>query len=301
MIHIASFYRFVPLPDTAELQQRLRSAAETHSLLGTLLLADEGMNGSLAGELEDLQGFFIWLAEDPRFQGLKPFFATAESSPFLRLKIRLKEEIVSLGQPVDAAANAGEYVAPEDWDALIRRPEVRLVDTRNRYEYALGSFQGAEDPGTEAFRDFPAWVDASLDPDKDTHVAMFCTGGIRCEKATALLREKGFHHVYHLEGGILNYLQQIPEEQQSWRGECFVFDDRISVHPDLRPGEREICPGCRRPLDQVDRSSPHFVEGVACPECYDRLTPERRARLSERHRQIRLARARGERHLGPQD
>jgi UPF0176 protein len=215
------------------------------------------------------------------------------------MKVRLKKEIVSLGVPgIDPVEQAGEYVDPGQWNALISRPEVRVIDTRNDYEVHLGSFQGAEDPGTGSFREFPEWVDKHLDPETDRHVAMFCTGGIRCEKATALLRARGFEHVYHLRGGILNYLEQVDPQESLWQGDCFVFDNRVTVDYQLRAGDIEVCPACRMPVTEEDRRSPQFELHVSCPKCFDRLTPERREGLLERARQIELAEARGEKHIG---
>ena len=215
------------------------------------------------------------------------------------MKVRLKKEIVTLGvQDIDPATQAGEYVAPEKWNALISRPDVRVVDTRNDYEVRLGSFEGAENPDTQSFRDFPAWVENNLGDDREQPIAMFCTGGIRCEKSTALLKNLGYKNVYHLEGGILNYLEKIPLSDSMWKGDCFVFDNRVTVDHDLSEGRYELCPACRAPLSEEDRLSPRFELNVSCPACFDRLTPERRASLEERGRQIALARARGERHIG---
>jgi UPF0176 protein len=192
----------------------------------------------------------------------------------------------------------GEYIAPEHWNELISQPDVRLIDTRNDYEVGLGTFSGAENPETQSFRDFPAWVEANLDIEKDKKVAMFCTGGIRCEKSTALLKELGYKNVYHLEGGILNYLESVPVDESMWQGDCFVFDNRVTVDHDLAEGHYELCSACRMPLSEEDRQSPKFEKNVSCPRCFDRLTPERRASLEERGRQIELAAARGEKHLG---
>ena len=215
------------------------------------------------------------------------------------MKVRLKNEIVTLGvKGIDPTKQVGEYIAPEDWNALVSQPDVRLVDTRNDYEVGLGTFQGAENPHTDSFRDFPAWVETHLGDDKQQAVAMFCTGGIRCEKSTALLKEMGYQKVYHLEGGILNYLEKVPLEDSLWQGDCFVFDNRVTVDHHLAEGLYELCPACRMPLSEDDRQSSKFELNVSCPSCYDRLTPERRASLEERGRQIKLAEARGEKHIG---
>jgi UPF0176 protein len=215
------------------------------------------------------------------------------------MKVRLKKEIVTLGvEGIDPRQRVGEYIAPECWNELISQPDVRLIDTRNDYEVGLGTFSGAENPETQSFRDFPAWVEANLDIEKDKKVAMFCTGGIRCEKSTALLKELGYENVYHLEGGILNYLETVPVDESMWQGDCFVFDNRVTVDHDLAEGRYELCSACRMPLSEDDRQSPKFEKNVSCPRCFDRLTPERRASLEERGRQIELAAARGEKHLG---
>jgi UPF0176 protein len=215
------------------------------------------------------------------------------------MKVRLKKEIVSLGvDGIDPRREVGEYVPPQQWNALIARPEVRLVDTRNDYEVHLGSFEGAENPETRSFRAFPQWVAQNLDPQRDQHVAMFCTGGIRCEKATAYLKQQGFRNVYHLEGGILNYLESVGQTESAWRGDCFVFDNRVTVDHELREGDLEVCPACRMPVTEEDRRSPRFELHVSCPKCFERLTPERREALLERARQIELAARRGEKHLG---
>jgi UPF0176 protein len=215
------------------------------------------------------------------------------------MKVRVKKEIVSMGvADVDPARKSGTYVSPEQWNRLIERDDVRLIDTRNEYEVHMGRFEGAEDPQTQSFREFPSWADTHLDPAKDKHVAMYCTGGIRCEKATAYLLGKGFENVYHLDGGILNYLERVDREESAWRGECFVFDNRVSVDHDLAEGDYEVCPACRMPLTEEDRVSPEFELHVSCPKCFHRLTDDRREGLLERARQMALAAERGEKHLG---
>ena len=296
---VAAFYKFSPLADIGSLQQDLRKLCEDAGLLGTILLADEGINGTIAGSPAGVSGLFGQLQQYPGLEDIQAKFSWCERNPFYRMKVRLKKEIVTLGvKGIDPTSQAGEYIPPENWNALISRPDVRLVDTRNDYEVNLGSFEGAENPGTHSFREFPAWVEANLGDDKEQPVAMFCTGGIRCEKSTALLKEMGFSNVYHLEGGILNYLENIPLEDSMWQGDCFVFDNRVTVDHDLSEGHYELCPACRMPLSEEDRQSPKFELNVSCPGCYDQLTPERRACLEERGRQIKLAAARGEQHIG---
>ena len=296
---LAAFYHFAPLDDCRDLKGPMQQRCEDLGLLGTILLAREGINGTVAGPERGVHRLLRRLREDTRLAGLKAKFSRAPEAPFHRMKVRLKQEIVSLGVPgVDPTAAVGEYVSPEDWNALIARDDVRLIDTRNDYEVELGTFRGAENPDTRSFRDFPAWARDHLDPERDEHVAMFCTGGIRCEKSTAWLKSLGFRNVYHLDGGILNYLERIDPEESAWEGDCFVFDNRVTVDAALRPGNLEICPACRRPLTEADRASPKFERHVCCPSCFDRLTPEKRAGLLERARQIELAARRGERHLG---
>ena len=296
---VAAFYKFVSLPDYRELQAPLRQRCDEAGLLGTILLAEEGINGTISGPEVGVRQLFDQLRADARFDDLHYKESWARERPFYRMRVRLKKEIVSLGVTgVDPTRAVGQYVAPQDWNALIDRDDVRLVDTRNHYEYHLGTFAGAEDPNTESFRDFPQWVAKHLDPATDRNVAMFCTGGIRCEKATAYLLDRGFENVYHLDGGILNYLQTVDAKQSRWQGDCFVFDNRVTVDHDLAEGDFEVCPACRMPVTEADRQAPEFELHVSCPRCFHRLTEDRRAGLLERARQIELAAQRGERHLG---
>jgi len=296
---VAAFYRFVPLPDFRALRGPLQHRCAGLGLLGTILLAEEGINGTVAGPEAGVRAMMSGLRADVRFAKLEFKLSRTREIPFYRMKVRLKKEIVSLGVAgIDPRREVGEYVPPQQWNALIARPEVRLVDTRNDYEVHLGSFEGAENPETRSFRAFPQWVAQNLDPQRDQHVAMFCTGGIRCEKATAYLKQQGFRNVYHLEGGILNYLESVGQTESAWRGDCFVFDNRVTVDHELREGDLEVCPACRMPVTEEDRRSPRFELHVSCPKCFERLTPERREALLERARQIELAARRGEKHLG---
>jgi len=296
---VAAFYKFVELTDCAAVRGPLQQRCEDLGLLGTILLANEGINGTISGTPEKVRRLFERLREDPLFEDLHYKESWAAEQPFYRMKVRLKKEIVSLGVAgVDPRSKVGQYVAPEDWNALISRPDVRVVDTRNHYEYHLGSFAGAEDPNTASFRDFPQWVERELDPQRDRNVAMFCTGGIRCEKATSYLLDLGFENVYHLDGGILNYLETVDAKDSLWKGDCFVFDNRVTVDHDLEEGDFEVCPACRMPLTPEDRESPLFELHVSCPKCHHRLTEAKREGLLERARQIELAEARGERHIG---
>ena len=296
---VAAFYKFVALPDYRTIRESLQRRCEKLGLLGSILLAEEGINGTISGCEANVRRLFDELRDDERFRNLHYKESWAEEQPFYRMKVRLKKEIVSLGvDGVDPNEAVGEYVAPEDWNELISRDDVRLIDTRNHYEYNLGTFKGAEDPDTASFRDFPHWVDEHLDPAKDKQVAMFCTGGIRCEKATSYLLGLGFKNVYHLDGGILNYLETVPMDQSLWNGDCFVFDNRVTVDHDLQEGDFEVCPACRMPLTEEDRESSLFELHVSCPRCHDRLSDKKREGLLERARQIELAKARGERHIG---
>ena len=294
----AAFYHFASLPDVADMRAPLLALCAQHGVSGTLLLATEGVNGTIAGAPESVRAVLDWLRADPRLATLEHKESPAERAPFHRMKVRLKREIVTLGVPgLDPASNAGTYVEPADWNALIADPEVVLIDTRNDYEVAIGSFAGAIDPGTRCFTELPAWLDAHPEL-QGRKVAMFCTGGIRCEKSTALLRSRGFDAVYHLKGGILKYLEVVPIEASRWRGECFVFDERVSVGHGLVQGGHTLCRSCRHPLSLEDRASPLYQEGISCARCHGRLDEARRARLSERQRQVGLASRRGQRHVG---
>ncbi len=294
----AAFYHFATLPDFADKRAPLQTLCAKHTVCGTLLLAPEGVNGTIAGAPEDVRAVLDFLRSDPRLAALEHKESPAERPPFHRMKVRLKREIVTLGVPgLDPASRAGTYVEPADWNALIRDPEVVLIDTRNDYEYAIGSFEGAIDPGTRSFSELPAWLDAHPEL-QGRKVAMFCTGGIRCEKSTALLRARGFDEVFHLKGGILKYLETVPAKESRWQGECFVFDERVSVGHGLAQGSHTLCRACRHPLSPADRASPHYTEGVSCPHCHARIDTDRRARLAERQRQVVLAEQRGERHVG---
>jgi UPF0176 protein len=298
-VQVAAFYQFTGLTNIEALQREILEVCKQTGLLGTILLACEGINGTVAGSVDGVQRLFSHLRQYPGLGDLENKLSYCNRNPFHRMKVRLKKEIVTLGvDGIDPRRAVGEYVAPEHWNDLINQPDVRLIDTRNDYEVSLGTFTGAENPGTRSFRDFPAWVEKHLDKDRDQKVAMFCTGGIRCEKSTALLKELGYKNVYHLQGGILNYLEKVALDESMWQGDCFVFDNRVTVDHDLTEGRYELCPACRMPLSEADRDSPKFEPNVSCPSCFDRLTPGRRASLEERGRQIKLAAARGEKHIG---
>lgn len=301
---LAALYKFVALADYEAMKEPLHDFCVAHGVQGTLLLAQEGINGTIAGSREGIDAVLAHLRGDPRLVDLEHkesvmVLEEGDTPPFYRMKVRLKKEIVSMGvQEVDPTAVVGTYVEPQAWNDLISDPEVLLIDTRNDYEYAVGTFQGAVNPNTISFREFPHYVRENLDPSKHKKIAMFCTGGIRCEKATSYLRQQGFGEVYHLKGGILKYLEETPLERSLWEGECFVFDNRVTVTQALEPGNYEMCYACKRPLSAEDLASPHYKEGISCGYCRGTLTAERLASLAERQKQVELARQRQERHIG---
>lgn len=299
-IVVAALYRFVALPDFEAMRAAILDVCNGAGLRGTLLLAGEGINGTVAGSREGIDVLLAYLRSDPRLADLEHKESRADAQPFLRMKVKLKREIVTMGVPsVDPNRAVGSYVAPRDWNDLVDDPEVTLVDTRNAYECAIGTFRGAIDPDIETFRDFPAWVAQNLDPARDRKVAMFCTGGIRCEKATSYLLEQGFEEVYHLRGGILKYLEEVADQDSAWEGECFVFDERVAVNHALEKGSYEQCFACRHPISAQDMATPAYVPGVSCPHCIDGRSHDQRERFAERQRQIDLARDRGDAHIGP--
>lgn len=298
-IVVCALYKFVSLNDHEALREPLLALLDAERIRGTLLLAAEGINGTVAGSRAAIDRLQAWFAADTRFAGIDYKESLSETQPFYRTKVKLKQEIVTLGvEGIDPRRVVGTYVEPRDWNALISDPEVVVIDTRNDYEVEIGTFKGAVNPHTESFREFPDYVKNNLDPAKHKKVAMFCTGGIRCEKSTAYLKEQGFDEVYHLHGGILKYLEEVPEEDSLWQGECFVFDNRVTVDHRLQPGHYQLCSACRAPLSRDDLQSPHYEHGVSCPHCHDRQTPEQRRRYAEREHQLQLAQARGEAHIG---
>jgi UPF0176 protein len=296
---VAALYKFAPLPDYRALREPLYDLCEMLGICGTLLLAEEGINGTVAGSESAIADLIGFLQADPRLNDLEVKYSTASEKPFIRLKVRLKKEIVTLGvEGIDPNERVGTYVDPADWNALISDPDVTLIDTRNDYEVALGTFEGALDPKTESFREFPDWVETHRDAIKTPKVAMFCTGGIRCEKASAWMLENGYDEVYHLKGGILKYLETQAEEESLWNGDCFVFDQRVAVGHGLEESGLQSCYGCRMPLTPDDLRSNAYEAGVSCPHCIEDLSPERKARFRERQHQITRASQRGEIHLG---
>ena len=298
MFTVAALYHFTRFAQPAAHQAALRDLCRTNRVTGTLLLAPEGINGTIAGPEAGVAAVLEAIRALPGFSDMEWKLSSAATRPFARMKVRLKKEIVTMGRPeVDPRARSGHHVAPSDWNALISAPDVAVIDTRNAYEVAIGTFEGAIDPQTESFRDFPAWWEENRHRFHNKRIAMFCTGGIRCEKSTNYLLGQGVEEVYHLKGGILKYLEDIPEDQSRWQGSCFVFDGRVSVGHGLGEGPHELCHACRRPIMPADRDRPEFEPGVACHLCRSETTAEDKARFRERQRQIVLAQARGESHL----
>lgn len=286
MVLVATFYRFVALPDCRQWQQRLASQCQALGLKGTILLAEEGINATVAGDPEAIATLLNTLGQDPRFADLRVKQSTTTTPPFERMKVKIKHEIVTLGLPeVDPRQGVGIYVPPEEWNPLIQSPDVVVIDARNQPEVAIGSFQGAIDPGIRCFRQLPQYLETTLDPTQQPRVALFCTGGIRCEKATAYLRQQGFDQVYQLQGGILSYLETVPVQDSLWQGECFVFDGRVAVDHALQPGHHDLCRACGYPLSGEDKSDPRYEPGMSCPHCHHSLTPEKRERQRHRQRQ----------------
>jgi UPF0176 protein len=296
---VAALYKFAALPDYADHKPALEAACKEAGVKGTILLASEGVNGTIAGTREGVDQALDHIRALPGCSDLEHKESTAETMPFLRMKVRLKKEIVTLGvEGIDPTSTVGTYVEPEDWNALISDPETVVIDTRNDYEVGIGSFEGAINPQTKAFRDFPEWFETFRKTNTKPKIAMFCTGGIRCEKSTAFLKSQGLDDVYHLKGGILKYLETVPEEDSIWQGECFVFDARVSVGQGLALGSYDQCFACRRPITEADKANPAYEKGISCPACINEYSEEAKARFAERQKQIRLARERGEEHIG---
>ena len=293
------FIKFVTLEKFQDLRQPLLKVMEYNNIRGTLLLASEGINGTVAGNRKGIDRLMAWFEKDGRLGNIVTKESFEASNPFYRTKVKLKKEIVTMGiEGIDPKQVVGTYIKPKDWNALISDPDVVLVDTRNDYEVKVGTFEGALNPNTTNFREFPKYVSDNLDPKANKKVAMFCTGGIRCEKSTAYLKEQGFDEVYHLQGGILKYLEEVPEEDTMWQGECFVFDNRVTVNHQLEKGQYDQCHACRLPITKEEQTSDKFLEGISCPYCFDKHTPDQRQRYQERQRQMQLAQERGEAHIG---
>jgi len=298
-IVVCALYKFVTLNNYADLKPPLLAFMQSHHVRGTLLLAKEGINGTVAGTRDDIDALLDYLRSDDRLAELSYKESFTQEMPFLRTRVKLKKEIVTMGvEGIDPKHVVGTYVKPKDWNALISDPDVVLVDTRNDYEVEVGTFKNALNPHTEGFREFPQYVKDNLDPKKNKKVAMYCTGGIRCEKSTAYLKEQGFEEVYHLEGGILKYLEDVPEEETLWEGECYVFDERITVNHQLEKGIYDQCNACRLPITEEDKLSEYYQHGISCPHCFDKTSDQQKARFAEREKQMKLAELRGDAHIG---
>ena len=299
MLTICALYKFTRLDDFEEIQGPLKLFLDSLNIRGTLLLAREGVNGTIAGDNDSIMKSLDYLQKDKRLVGLEYKFSYSEKPPFKRLKVKLKKEIVTLGvSDIDPTFSSGTYVKPADWNKLINDPDVVLIDTRNNYEFEIGSFKGSINPNTETFREFPAYTKNNLEKYRDKKIAMFCTGGIRCEKSTAYLKSKGFENVFHLQGGILKYLEEVKEDESLWEGECFVFDDRVAVKHNLELGKYDQCHACRFPITEEDKEHPHYEKGTSCPRCYGTKNLSQVNRYREREKQVQLAKSRGESHIG---
>ncbi|MEI7838953.1 MAG: rhodanese-related sulfurtransferase [Methylococcaceae bacterium] len=296
---VCALYKFVTLENYEELRQPLHDVMEKNQVRGTLLLASEGINGTIAGSRHAIDTVIDWLKMDARLNDIDCKESLTDNPPFNRTRVKLKKEIVTMGvEGIDPKRIVGTYVNPNEWNALINNPDVLLVDTRNDYEFQVGTFKNAINPNTQSFREFPEYVKNNLNPQQHKKVAMFCTGGIRCEKSTAFLKEQGFDEVYHLKGGILKYLEEVPAADTLWEGECFVFDERVTVNLALEKGSYDQCNACRMPITEDDKASDKYLQGVSCSHCFDKNTLEQKARFTEREKQMELARNRGEAHLG---
>ena len=294
-----ALYKFVALPNYGSIRHPLLKVMTDNNVYGTLLLASEGINGTISSTREGIDAVLSWLDQQPGLDNIDTKESWDTEIPFYRTKVKLKKEVVTMGvEGIDPKQVVGTYVKPEDWNDLISDPDVVLVDTRNDYEVEIGTFKGAINPQTTSFREFPQWAKDNLGASKNKKVAMFCTGGIRCEKSTAYMKEQGFDEVYHLQGGILKYLEQVPQEQTLWQGECFVFDNRVAVDHDLKRGSYDQCHACRMPITEQEKTLETYTEGLSCHHCYGTVSDEQKQRFAQRQKQVQLAKARGEEHIG---
>ena len=306
MFKVAALYKFSQIDNPLEVQIYLKKILKNLSIYGTILVGNEGINGTIASrDKKNLNKALMYLKNLKGFKDLDIKFSNSKKKPFIRLKIKLKQEIVTIGdKSIDPTKNVGEYVNPEDWNSLLEEENILLIDTRNDYEYSIGSFKDSINPNTQKFRDFPEWLKGqnfTQEDKKSKKVAMFCTGGIRCEKASSLMKNEGFKKVYHLKGGILKYFESVSKENSLWDGECFVFDDRVSVKHDLSVGDYDMCHGCRMPITETDKISQKYIQGVSCPNCFDQTTEEQKSRYMSRQKQIDLAKQRNQKHIGPKE
>ena len=306
MFKVAALYKFSEIHNPLEIQISLKKTLKELSIYGTILVGSEGINGTIASEdKENLNRALIYLRGLKGFEDLDIKFSDSKKNPFIRLKIKLKDEIVTIGdKSIDPLKTVGEYVKPEDWNSLLQEDDILLIDTRNDYEYSIGTFRDSINPKTKKFRDFPKWLkeqDFTKEDKNNKKVAMFCTGGIRCEKASSLMKNEGFKRVYHLKGGVLKYFESVSKDKSLWDGECFVFDDRVSVKHDLSIGDYDMCHGCRMPITENDKKTKKYIRGVACPNCFDQTTEEQKSRYKSRQKQMELAKQRNQKHLGPKE
>jgi UPF0176 protein len=294
-----ALYKFVALPNYGSIRHPLLKLMTDNQVYGTLLLAAEGINGTVSSTREGIDAVLNWLNQQPGLENIDTKESFDTEIPFYRTKVKLKKEIVTMGvEGIDPRQVVGTYVKPQDWNDLISDPEVLVVDTRNDYEVEIGTFKHAVDPKTTSFREFPEWANKNIDRAKTKKIAMFCTGGIRCEKSTAYMKEQGYEEVYHLEGGILKYLEEVPKDQSLWQGECFVFDNRVAVDQDLKRGSYDQCHACRMPITEQEKTLQTYQEGLSCHHCYGKVSDEQRQRFAQRQKQVQLAKARGEEHIG---
>ena len=294
-----ALYKFVALPNYGSIRHPLLKVMTDNQVYGTLLLAAEGINGTISGTRENIDSVLHWIGQQPGLENIDTKESFDDEIPFYRTKVKLKKEIVTMGvEGIDPRQVVGTYVKPEDWNDLISDPDVLVVDTRNDYEVQIGTFKNAIDPKTTSFREFPEWANNNIDRASNKKIAMFCTGGIRCEKSTAYMKEQGFDQVYHLKGGILKYLEQVPQEQTLWQGECFVFDNRVAVDHDLKRGSYDQCHACRMPITEQEKTLETYTEGLSCHHCYGTVSDEQKQRFAQRQKQVQLAKARGEEHIG---
>ena len=300
-ILVAALYKFEEIDDLLTLQSNLYEICEKNNIMGTILIANEGINGTISGKTNEINQTISLLKSDKRFTNIEIKYSSSDKQPFHRMKVRLKKEIVTIGLPqINPNKKVGKYVKPDDWNDLISDPNVVVIDTRNKYETKIGSFQNALDPETSSFREFPDWVKKfkSSKENANKKIAMFCTGGIRCEKASSLMKEEGFEDVYHLQGGILKYLETVDRDKSLWNGECFVFDQRVCLTDELEVGSYKMCFACRMPITEEEMQNEKYIEGISCIYCYDKTTKEKKERFGSRQKQILLAKERGEKHLG---
>ena len=294
-----ALYKFVALPNYGSIRHPLLKVMTDNQVYGTLLLASEGINGTISSTRAGIDAVLNWLSQQPGLENIDTKESFDKEIPFYRTKVKLKKEIVTMGvEGIDPRQVVGTYVKPQDWNNLISDPEVLVVDTRNDYEVEIGTFKNAVDPKTTSFREFPDWANKNIDRAKTKKIAMFCTGGIRCEKSTAYMKEQGFEEVYHLEGGILKYLEEVPKDQTLWQGECFVFDNRVAVDHDLKRGSYDQCHACSMPITEQEKTLDSYQEGLSCHHCFDRVSDEQKQRFAQRQKQVQLAKARGEKHIG---